>query len=195
MSYQENIVKDQKIPAHDRRAVLKKLLAGAGVMAGCSALPERWISPIVGQFVLPAHAQTSGSVIVEIGELEVADSIEDLVSTTAEAASTSTEEYNTTETYTLRSTSGNNKKYTWLNQTGSYYGGQIKFDFGGCGELVVPNSSVSHGADGTTSNHNQSIYFCGTDFEPGTAENNNYKASVFTPPNCTASTVTLYYNK
>lgn len=159
----------------DRRKVIKKIVTGAGVLAGYSVLPDKWIRPIVGQIILPAHAATSGTV------------------TKAEQVSSSGS-YNTTEVYTLRSFAGNNKRFTWLSQTGAYYGGQVKFVFSnGCGELVVPDASVTHGADGTR-NHDQAFYFCGTDFKPGTPENNNNVASVFAPPNCPAATVTIHYN-
>ena len=50
----------------DRRSAIKKIAVGVGVLAGYSALPEKWVQPIVGQFVLPAHAQTSGSLLCEV---------------------------------------------------------------------------------------------------------------------------------
>jgi len=43
-----------------RRTALKKLLIGAGVLAGYQVLPKQWTKPLVEQVVLPAHAQTSG---------------------------------------------------------------------------------------------------------------------------------------
>jgi hypothetical protein len=46
-----------------RRKALKKIAVSVGVLAGCAALPERWIRPIVGNVVLPAHAATSGSTL------------------------------------------------------------------------------------------------------------------------------------
>lgn len=163
-----------------RRKAMKKIGVGVGVLAGCSVLPEKWTRPIVGQIILPAHAETSG--------------VEASSSATAPAGGTG--EYNTTETYSLRSIPGNDKNFTWLNETGANYGGQIKFEYSdGCGELIVPDAKVSHGADGNTTNHNQAFYFCGTDFPAGTKEYNAGRASVFTPPGCRASSVTLFYNK
>jgi hypothetical protein len=44
----------------ERRCALRKIAVGVGVLAGISVLPEHWTSPIIGQVVLPAHAQTSG---------------------------------------------------------------------------------------------------------------------------------------
>lgn len=44
----------------DRRAVLKKMAAGAAVVAGCSILPDKWTTPLAEFAVLPAHAATSG---------------------------------------------------------------------------------------------------------------------------------------
>ena len=156
----------------DRRLAIKKITAGVGVLVGCSVLPEKWTAPIVGQIALPAHAATSGPALEAIGG------------------------FNTTEEFSLSVFKGNDKSYTWLSKTGAEYGGQIKFVFNGdCGEFVVPNAAVTHGADGNTSNHNQAFYFCGTDFAAGTKENNGNRASVFTPPGCSASSVTLHYNK
>lgn len=172
--------------SQDRRLAIKKFSAGVGVLVGCSVLPEKWTAPIVGQITLPAHAITSGPLPLETngnGPLE-ADA--------TEAAG----EFNTTEEFSLNTLRGNDKRFTWLSKTGADYGGQIKFVFnGGCGELVVPDAAATHGADGHTSNHNQAFYYCGTDFAPGTKENNGNRASVFAPPNCSATSVTLHYNK
>lgn len=44
----------------DRRAALKKLLIGAGVMTGAHVLPEEWTKPVINSIVVPVHAQTSG---------------------------------------------------------------------------------------------------------------------------------------
>jgi hypothetical protein len=148
-----------------------------GVLAGYSVLPAKWTRPIIGQIILPAHAATSGA-----------------TATNDEIATT--DEYNTTEVHNLRNFAGNDKQFTWLPQTGASYGGPVKFVFGGdCGELHVPDAKLTHGSDGNSSNHNQAFYFCGTDFAPGTRENNENKASVFAPPGCNADTVTMYYNK
>lgn len=177
MSTQENFSMINQPENRNRRKAIKKIAAGVGVLAASAVLPEQWTRPIVGQIILPAHAETSGAA----GEA---------------APTTPSDEYNTSEVYTLRSIEGNDKRFAWLNQTGSYYGGPIKFVFSdNCGELHVPDASVSHGADGNTSNYNQAFYFCGTDFPASAKENNNNLASVFTPPGCPAATVTIFYNK
>lgn len=161
----------------NRRKALKKMAAGLGILTGCAMLPEKWTRPMVGQIILPAHAATSGEVE------EPAESTE------------ATGEYNTTEVYSLSSFAGNDKRFTWLGQTGANYGGPVKFVFdAGCGELHVPDAAVTYGADGNTSNHDQAFYFCGTDFPAGSKENNANRASVFAPPGCPATTVTMYYN-
>lgn len=173
---------------HDRRQAMKKILVGVGALAGYSVLPEQWIRPVIGQVVLPAHAETSG--IVPVEESTVEPAAEEKPTETAADG-----EYNTEEVYSLRNAPGNNKRFTWLDETGSYYGGQVRFVFGDCGELVVPDASRSYGADGTTTNKDQAYYFCGTDFQPGEAEYNNGKASIFTPPGCKAANVVIHYNK
>jgi hypothetical protein len=50
-----NVPEDQA-----RRSVLKKLAAGTVVLAGVSALPDKWTMPLVEFGALPAHAVTSG---------------------------------------------------------------------------------------------------------------------------------------
>ncbi len=45
-----------------RRKAIKKLAAGVGVLAGISMLPDRWTRPIIGEIVIPVHAQTSGEI-------------------------------------------------------------------------------------------------------------------------------------
>lgn len=173
----------------ERRKVIKNLSAGVSVIVGCNLLPDKWITPIVGQLTLPAHATTSGPVSEEISA--TLQTVEEY-NTTLQTV----EEYNTKEEYSLRSFSGNNKRYTWLNETGAKYGGQIKFVFSNdCGELIVPDAKVTHGADGDSNNHDQAFYFCGTDFPKGSKENNGNRASVFAPPGCPAATVVLHYNK
>ncbi len=178
-------------PNQDRRKAIKKIATGVGVLAGCSVLPEKWTRPIVGQIVLPAHAETSGAIVQEAAPV-VAEPVAETPAPTPTAAG----EYNTSEVHSLRNFAGNNKQFAWLPKTGANYGGPVKFVFGGgCGELHVPNAAVTHGADGNRSNHNQAFYFCGTDFAAGTRENNQGRASVFAPPNCNAGSVTMYYNR
>ncbi len=161
----------------DRRQAIKKIAVGVGVLAGYSVLPNKWTQPIVGQIALPAHAATSAASVA---------------STETTAASTGAAK---TQVFTLQTLAGNNKRFVWLDKTGSAYGGKVVFDFGSCGSLTVPDAAKSHGADGNASNHNQAFYFCGTDFKPGQAEWNQNRASVFAPPGCASSTVTMTYYK
>jgi hypothetical protein len=85
-----------------------------------------------------------------------------------------------------------NKSFNWLPHTGSYYGKDVRFVFdNNCGELLVPDGSVTHGADGNPNNYNQMFFFSGTDFPVGSAENNSNRASVFTAPGCVATKVTI----
>jgi hypothetical protein len=112
-----------------------------------------------------------------------------------EQPSESASAFNTSETHSIATFEGNNKPFTWLPQTGAYYGGPVLFSFPTCGELYVPDASLTHGKDGNSKNYNQAFYFCGTDFPVGTSENNNSRASIFAPPGCKDRTVTLYYNK
>ncbi|MCB2215166.1 MAG: hypothetical protein KQH59_03810 [Desulfobulbaceae bacterium] len=44
-----------------RRAVLRRALIASGALAGAHLLPERWMTPIIGRIVVPAHAETSGT--------------------------------------------------------------------------------------------------------------------------------------
>ena len=170
-----------------RRKAVKKLVVGAGLLAGYSVLPGDWTKPIVGQMALPAHAATSGPVTAAatVAAAPVA----------AAPVAAAPGSFNSSQTYALRGFAGNNKRFTWLDQTGRAYGGTVKFVYSGGGELVVPNAAVTHGADGNTGNHDQAFYFCGTDFAAGSAENNGGRASVFAPPGNGSATVTMYWNK
>jgi len=98
------------------------------------------------------------------------------------------EGYTNTETYELRMVGNNPKPFTWLAQTGSFYGGKIKFVWPNCGELVVPDATDDYSPGG----HGQSTYFCGTKNKP--EESNGKRASVFGPPNCKSKIVTIHYN-
>lgn len=40
-----------------RRATLRKLAAGLGLVAGGTLLPERWTKPVVESIISPVHAQ------------------------------------------------------------------------------------------------------------------------------------------
>lgn len=57
MNQAENL---QELTIHDRRAAIRKIMAGTVVLAGCSALPEKWTTPLLEFGALPAHATTSG---------------------------------------------------------------------------------------------------------------------------------------
>lgn len=46
-----------------RRCAIRKIVAGVGVLASYSVLPDSWTTPIIGQIALPAHAATSGSTL------------------------------------------------------------------------------------------------------------------------------------
>ncbi len=180
MLEQEKNLPQDTSPDQNRRKAIKKIAVGLGVLTGYSILPEKWTRPIVGQIALPAHAETSGP-----------------TQTTEPETSTGDNDYNSSETFTTAYASqSGGKQYTWLPETGAYYGGAIKFVFGNnCGELLVPDAKITHGADGNSANYNQAYYFSGTDFQAGAAEYNDGKASVFAPPGCNANTVTIYYNK
>lgn len=52
-----------------RRSVIKKMAVGSAALAGCSVLPEKWVSPLAEFGTLPAHATTSGALEAIIEEL------------------------------------------------------------------------------------------------------------------------------
>lgn len=207
MQEQETDNTKNSVTSQDRRKAIKKIAVGVGVVTGYSVLPEKWTKPIVGQMVLPAHAETSGVPQAQAAPATTTTPAATTPDTTTPAATTPDTTtpatttgdgtYNSSEAFTLKSYSvTGGKQFTWLANTGRHYGGPVKFVFGGgCGELHVPNATVTHGADGNPSNYNQAFYFCGTDFHPGAAEYNAGKASVFAPPGCNAGHGTLYYNK
>jgi len=55
----KSLHKPDEIAIHDRRAVLRKVLAASGVIAGVHFIPSGWVKPVIEKVVLPAHAQTS----------------------------------------------------------------------------------------------------------------------------------------
>ena len=52
-----------------RRSVIKKMAVGSAALAGCSVLPEKWVTPLAEFGALPAHATTSGALEAIIEEL------------------------------------------------------------------------------------------------------------------------------
>ena len=52
-----------------RRSVLRKMAVGTAALAGCSVLPEKWVTPLAEFGTLPAHATTSGALEAIIEEL------------------------------------------------------------------------------------------------------------------------------
>lgn len=74
----------------NRRTVIKKIAAGTAVVAGCSALPDKWVSPLIEFGSLPAHATTSGAVEAIVDELR--DGISAEAAATTSAATTEPED-------------------------------------------------------------------------------------------------------
>jgi hypothetical protein len=54
-----------------RRLVIRKMAVGTAAVAGCSLLPEKWVTPLVEFGTLPAHATTSGALEAIIEELNL----------------------------------------------------------------------------------------------------------------------------
>lgn len=52
-----------------RRSVIRKMAVGTAALAGCSVLPEKWVTPLAEFGTLPAHATTSGALEAIIEEL------------------------------------------------------------------------------------------------------------------------------
>lgn len=84
---------DDVSPSHDRsveettstrRSVLKKMAVGTAALAGCSVLPQKWVTPLAEFGTLPAHATTSGALEAIIEELS--QGIEESQAADAQAA-------------------------------------------------------------------------------------------------------------
>ncbi len=69
-----------------RRSVIKKMAVGSAALAGCSALPEKWVPALVEFGSLPAHATTSGALDAIIEELSAGIEQSDAEKTQAAAA-------------------------------------------------------------------------------------------------------------
>lgn len=54
----------------NRRSVIRKLTITTAALAGCSALPDRWTTPLVEFGSLPAHAATSGDIKSLLEEIQ-----------------------------------------------------------------------------------------------------------------------------
>lgn len=71
-----------------RRSVIRKMAVGTAALAGCSVLPEKWVTPLAEFGTLPAHATTSGALEAIIEELS--QGIEESEAADAQAADTQT---------------------------------------------------------------------------------------------------------
>ena len=97
-------------------------------------------------------------------------------------------EYDKSVTYSMDWNEHHNRSFTWLPQTGAYYGGPIRLTFdNGCQSIDVPNAQDNYGrTDGIPA------YFCGTKNRP--EESNGNRASVFSNTGCRAGSVTVHYD-
>jgi len=50
---------DQTKQSDSRRKIIKRLLAGGGVVATGQLIPDKWAKPVVESVLLPAHATSS----------------------------------------------------------------------------------------------------------------------------------------
>lgn len=58
-----NSVDEQVNSSEKRRDALRRILVGGGVVGAGSIVPETWTSTVLKSVVLPAHAQTSNSIM------------------------------------------------------------------------------------------------------------------------------------
>lgn len=75
----------------NRRAVIGKMAAGTAVLAGCSVLPDKWVSPLIDFGSLPAHATTSGAVEAIVEELRQGINESETATTAGATTATSSE--------------------------------------------------------------------------------------------------------
>ncbi|WLE96559.1 MAG: hypothetical protein QTN59_17995 [Candidatus Electrothrix communis] len=76
-----------------RRSTLRKIAAGTVVLAGYSALPDKWTTPLVEFGALPAHATTSGlQELIELVEERYQEGVaEDAAGDAAQETASSTQ--------------------------------------------------------------------------------------------------------
>lgn len=105
--------------------------------------------------------------------------------------------YYYSETHVLRNLTGNNKRFSWMYHTGSYYGKKLIVKYSDGDEWLIEDGAFKQGEDGNANNYNQKFWFSGNPAQqkdthlgcPGGC------ASIFTKPNSNADSVTIYYSK
>lgn len=98
-----------------RRSTLRKIAAGTVALAGYSALPDKWTTPLVEFGALPAHATTSGlEELIELVEQRYQEGIaeeaaeEEVVDKVVQEAASSTQETAAPEAAASEATTSNN---------------------------------------------------------------------------------------
>ena len=129
-----------------RRSVIRKMAVGTAALAGCSALPTKWVTPIAEFGVLPAHATTSGALDAIIEELSLG--IEE--SQTAEEQAEATPEVEDNRGYSNQLTIENTGKKVSIDKIwrdkfvfpklGPEYGPKLLIAWSDGNELYVPDS-------------------------------------------------------
>ena len=106
------------------------------------------------------------------------------------------ENYKRNHSYSLRSLHGGSQSYSWLNKTGSSFGGPALVVFNNSkSKFFIPDASKMHGNDGNTNNHRQMFYFSGN---PAQQRDTNSGcpggcASVFSAPNSGDTSFVIYF--
>ena len=55
----EITINTEKLAQPDRRKVLLNIALGGSIAVGLTAMPEKWVKPVIDKVLVPAHAQTS----------------------------------------------------------------------------------------------------------------------------------------
>lgn len=175
---------------YNRRKIVRKIAVGSTALACCSAIPEKWTTPLLEFGSLPAHATTSGlEATLQAAVEDVEAEIERATEADQEAAdeTETSSPYNSSETINRTGPiyiDGVIRSKFVSDKFGPQYGKSINIVFNSGEQLYIPD---------TRKDVNQG----GMGYRPGgnyTYHKDVNTMEVYAKPGSSASYITIYYN-